>query len=1845
MRPTPSLALAPLSVGISGESHVRRVHAPLRVDARGETLDDDALDAEIDGHVVRLLRRDTSAVERSFRFADRVLAAVLAFFPADDADDAGRSGAERERRRRRRSLQEPRAACREGYRPPRRPHLCVLARADCVHIFAPDGDEVFEVALPFHADRMLAARSGGLLLQRRSAAGLAPRASSAAFSPPVASASTLRTAPDRPTPRPRFFTLRHPLEEVKPLALVADPHSHFATRPSRDGPRFLSDPALQAVDVCGPLASADTEWLVCFHTDNRQFVVYALTAFVPEIHERRAPRAAPKTSFVSSQSPSLLLLSPTEHRRQEREKSKAQVAAPGAHLEPDKSARLLWTSPCVDALARTATAPAAASRVLPVEDPAAPSPLFAAFVVSEDGLDRGGEDMDDDSESHLLCLVDVATGVLVLKTMGERSQVWSVGEPAREIRTLRCRAAVPVALFSGTNRRRVERMDAVVATADGQLVLLCGGTEVATLVCPRNASPPSPSSVRLEPAAAGTLAIVGPQGVVWRCPHPLRLPASSSAVALIWDALAFGIPSETYLRLRLATLLFSSQRMPPSSAPPISDRWMAVFAMVVIQAISASFPSPSSAESSPPRDSKKPRNSLQATPDLHPALAAMNASPFARIYQHEHAMVLAPLDSVLDTHDPGILNAAPAPLLASRHVPRLSTATLQTLVTVLHLVHEELRLSLAHRAAGKELGALLGHVSARLGLSRLEAYYHRQQVVLHWPVEPSERVCDTLVATLTELDRHLASLDIFHSLQSLLQLDLRANEEDDEDDDTMMMSSSSWSLPPSDAWDDCSLITRRRSDRPSPFWRLIALRQVFQVLFALRSAVVQRDWALELLAFLTSDPLGIALDLRDLPVGLRIPLLDALRVIREAPPPGITSDMSRFVGRLDLDNEGSTEAASSCRPEGLQELRPVEAAATTDETTHRPPSDGLAEMQATCQRLFPHDQRLKEVARLLRSSRPLCLKLEKTADMSDQDFVAQQQARLLLLCKRSMALSVARGMVTLGTLDASAVETHAWHLSVPALPLAGRTPPTNAVVALDVSGYAKELTHWPQFHNGCATALRLPTRNAAAALVTRYWIKYHRPSARDFAAASVNANPSASASATTTARPHSLHQSARDLEEAQAAHAGLLLGLGLKGHLRCLSMADVYNYLSLSNEFITVAILLGMAATAAHSRRRRQQRLAQVLRRRRPTTSASTGSQASSQSTVHGNDDDDDAMIAPSQDDPPGATDDLEIESSQPAPTEPEPATEDNPTKSTAGGLELSLERSVSKMLCLHIPSLLPAPFAEFSVPATTQTAALLGLGILYQATGHRLMTELLLAEITRAPSTVQYGSSHTGTTGVAPTGTPFDQLEGYSLAAGLALGLVVLGRGRSTGGDPGLADLMLEDRLCKYIVGGAQAPSPTPVGTGAGSCLYRGRQWRPLGSGRSSVLSGGDGRPSSDEAKVHGSAAGEQVNIGVTASGSALALAFMYLKSGNRSIASLLQVPDTLRLLDYVRPDLLLLRTLAKNLVLWDAMEPSVAWVETTEMPAQLRETYRLVRENASTLPDDIDVRGVCEAYANIVAGACFGLGLRFAGTSNGDARDTLRHFVRQFRDMRSASSLLGGDIIAAATERATIERSLAVCAQALALVDAGTGNVETLTLLRSINLRQRAEAELTYGNHMALSMAIGLLFLGGGRATVSRSSDAIAMLVVALYPMAAMNTADNKYYLQAFRHLYSLAVDSSRLVEIVDASTHENCSVTIKLAMYREPQSLDEAPISWQTLQTPCLLPDLATIDRIVIEDPAFYPVEIRLDGYASDRRHLYRLQHPVFPFDSSSELRQLKFLDEYYRLDPFRLWDLAV
>lgn len=128
--------------------------------------------------------------------------------------------------------------------------------------------------------------------------------------------------------------------------------------------------------------------------------------------------------------------------------------------------------------------------------------------------------------------------------------------------------------------------------------------------------------------------------------------------------------------------------------------------------------------------------------------------------------------------------------------------------------------------------------------------------------------------------------------------------------------------------------------------------------------------------------------------------------------------------------------------------------------------DGLLELEAESLLRFPEDNRMHEVCRILRSSKPIYIKVDRSADVSDLDHRAKLLEKLSLHLRRSFAYPVGRGMLTI----ASAEPLMAEKLPIPPLCIQGRVPPNNSIISAD---NLADSVIWPEFHNGVAAALRV----------------------------------------------------------------------------------------------------------------------------------------------------------------------------------------------------------------------------------------------------------------------------------------------------------------------------------------------------------------------------------------------------------------------------------------------------------------------------------------------------------------------------------------------------------------------------------------------------------------------------------------------------------------------------------------------------------------------------------------------------------------------------------------------------
>ncbi|KFA51100.1 hypothetical protein S40293_04765 [Stachybotrys chartarum IBT 40293] len=303
-------------------------------------------------------------------------------------------------------------------------------------------------------------------------------------------------------------------------------------------------------------------------------------------------------------------------------------------------------------------------------------------------------------------------------------------------------------------------------------------------------------------------------------------------------------------------------------------------------------------------------------------------------------------------------------------------------------------------------------------------------------------------------------------------------------------------------------------------------------------------------------------------------------------------------------------------------------------------------------------------------------------------------------------------------------------------------------------------------------------------------------------------------------------------------------------------------------------------------------------------------------------------------------------------------------------------------------------------------------------------------------------------------------------------------------------------------------------------------------------------------------------------AAGAVMAVALIFMKTEDQIVARKIGVPESVLQFDYVRPDILLLRTIARNLILWSKMEPSFEWIQRS-LPAPYRARYKLqavLKLRSTDLP-----------FFSILSGLCFSIALRFSGSASIQVRDLLLFYLDQFMRIAriTSSTSLQPDVSPPYDEelaRANARMCQDILAISCSIVMAGTGDIAVLRRLRA--LHGRDDPNIPYGSHLAAHLAIGALFLGCGTATFGSSDMAIAALLVAFYPVFPTDVMDNRSHLQAFRHFWVLATEQRCLV-IKDVSTGQPVSVPVVIKMKQE--SLAE-----QTLYktAPCLLPPLDQI-----------------------------------------------------------------
>ncbi|KAG9007464.1 Anaphase-promoting complex subunit 1 [Tulasnella sp. JGI-2019a] len=316
---------------------------------------------------------------------------------------------------------------------------------------------------------------------------------------------------------------------------------------------------------------------------------------------------------------------------------------------------------------------------------------------------------------------------------------------------------------------------------------------------------------------------------------------------------------------------------------------------------------------------------------------------------------------------------------------------------------------------------------------------------------------------------------------------------------------------------------------------------------------------------------------------------------------------------------------------------------------------------------------------------------------------------------------------------------------------------------------------------------------------------------------------------------------------------------------------------------------------------------------------------------------------------------------------------------------------------------------------------------------------------------------------------------------------------------------------------------------------------------------------------------------VALTSPAASIALGLMFMKTERADIARLFEISYKPSSLARLQPSLMFVWTLSKLLIQWDQINPTVAWV-TSQIPEKTSENAEVQRCDQA-MKDSYDL-----AYYNITAGVCFAIALKFSGTGDQRAETTLLHFY----DALSKTAIHASHTFDSLIKRSAVRDGLNLLSVCVGIVMAGTGELNALRRLRYAH--GQLLPFVKYGSHMTSHIALGMLFLGGGRYTLGTSNAAIACLICAFYPRWPNHSSDSKGFLPIFRHLWALAVEP-RCLTTRDADTGETVYMPVKLQL-KEGKML-------RTYQytSPSLIPELMKLVSITVDSPRYWPYHIEV------------------------------------------------
>lgn len=465
-------------------------------------------------------------------------------------------------------------------------------------------------------------------------------------------------------------------------------------------------------------------------------------------------------------------------------------------------------------------------------------------------------------------------------------------------------------------------------------------------------------------------------------------------------------------------------------------------------------------------------------------------------------------------------------------------------------------------------------------------------------------------------------------------------------------------------------------------------------------------------------------------------------------------------------------------------------------------------------------------------------------------------------------------------------------------------------------------------------------------------------------------------------------------------------------------------------------------------------------------------------------------------------------------------------------------------LMSIHLIHTLPTHSKPLKTTMLEQSAALVGLGFVflgsYDAWASRMALRALSTEL------------------VMTDDNQMLRRECFSLSAGFALGLICLGKGRQHKISVEIEREIVPqlEKVIKQCSSGARGTEKNGKTSSQKSKNFSAFEWRP--------------------------------DISLTTTPASIALALIYLRSNRSDIAAKLALPEHIAELDEIRPDILQIRVLCRSLIMWDEIQPTQKWFEST-LPSFF---HKFDLSKSEDVGENVQL-----AYCNMEIGAILAIGLKFAGSNDSTAKRFLLHRLSNVQSKVEVRPITFFDKVRQQVLRSAIDTILT----SLAILSAGSGDVEIMKLIRKTLFKSD---QMRYGNYMSSTMAMGMLFLGGGRYTLGSSDVAIAALLIAFFPSYPISAQDNRAYLQAYRHFWILAVEA-RLLSVKDIRSGETSHTPIDIVL------ADKADGQSNEAETPCVLPEVNQIDMIRIGSDRYLHAAIHVKSNKHHRRTLLETQ----------------------------------